>query len=84
MGTKAKEHAFSIELKSKDSVKLATLAKDPKSEFLVEGFLGELLVLNFLENALLEIEGANGTLRIDLSEEDLKKLLQHKNTEVKR
>lgn len=75
------EHSFSVELNSKDHVRLVSLDND-RNKTLIEGFLGELLELNFVESALLEIKGSNGTLRIDLNEEDLKKLFQHKQKEV--
>ena len=72
------DHSFSIELNSKDHVKLVTLDND-KNKTLIEGFLGELVDINFVEGALLEIKGINGIFRIDLNAEDLKKLPQHKN-----
>lgn len=75
------EHSFSVELNSKDHVRLVSLDND-RNETLIEGFLGELLELNFVEGALLEIKGSNGTLRIDLNDSDLKKLFQHKQKEV--
>jgi hypothetical protein len=81
MNGKMSDHSFSVELNSKNNVKLVALDND-KNNTIIEGFLGELLSLNFEENVLLEIKGSNGTLRIDLSLEDLKKLPQHKNMEV--
>ena len=81
MNGKMMEHSFSVELNSKSHVRLVTLDND-RNKTVIEGFLGELLSLNFVENVLLEIKGSNGTLRIDMSSEDLKKLLQHTNKEV--
>jgi len=74
------EHSFSVELNSKDHVKLVAL-DDDQNKTLIEGFLGELIELNFVEGALLEIKGSNGIFRIDLNNEDLKKLSQHKKKE---
>lgn len=74
------EHSFSVELNSKDHVKLVALDND-KNKTLIEGFLGELVELNFVEGALLEIKGINGIFRIDLNAEDLSKLPQHQNKE---
>ncbi len=74
------EHSFSVELSSKDHVRLVAL-DDDRNKTLIEGFLGELIELNFVEGALLEIKGSNGTLRIDLNHEDMKKLVQHKKKE---
>lgn len=76
MKNKAEEHAFSVELKSKEYIKLVTLANDSRNKVLIEGFLGELMELNFIEGIMLEIKGTNGTLRIDLRKEELKKLLR--------
>ncbi len=42
---------------------------------LIEGFLGELTELGLIEDVMLEIKGSNGILRMDLNEEELKKLV---------
>ena len=84
MSKKVKEHAFSVELKSKEYVKLVTIASDTKNEVLIEGFLGELQELSFLENSLVEITGVNGTLRVDLTNDDLRQLFRNGNKEVKK
>lgn len=76
MKNKAEEHAFSVELKSKEYIKLVTLANDTRNKVLIEGFLGELMELSFIEGIMLEIKGTNGTLRIDLRTEELRKLLR--------
>jgi hypothetical protein len=76
MKNKAEEHAFSVELKSKEHIKLVTLANDSRNKVLIEGFLGELIELSFIEGIMLEIKGTNGTLRIDLRKEELRKLLR--------
>jgi len=44
---------------------------------LFEGSLGELEELSMIEGAVLEVRGANGVLRIDLIEEELRKMLFH-------
>lgn len=74
--------AFSVELNSKENVKLVTIANNKRDRVLIEGFLGKILELNFLENSLLEIRGFNGILRIDLHIDDLKKIRQHMKKEV--
>jgi len=73
---KSVEHMFSIELKSKEHVKLVAMANDAEEKVLIEGFLGELEELSFIEGVMLEIKGINGILRMDLREEELRKLLQ--------
>lgn len=73
--TKAAEHMFSIELKSKDHVKSLALANQVENNVLIEGFLGELETLCFTDGVMLEIHGSKGTLRMDFTEKELNKLL---------
>lgn len=42
----------------------------------MDGFLGELKELSFIEVVMLQIKGANGILSIDLREEELKTMLR--------
>ena len=66
---------FSIELKSRDYIKSLALPSENEKHVLVEGFLGKLKTLRFTEGIMLEIEGTNGCLRMDFSEEEWKRLL---------
>lgn len=75
MSKRTGEHAFSIELKSKEYMKRVTMSNEADDRVLIEGFLGELGELGFVEDAMLEIKGANGILRLDLKEEEFRKLL---------
>ncbi len=68
---KAGKHAFSIELKSKEYLKLVAMPNGAKDSVLIEGFLGDVEVLDLVEGAMLEIQGTNGTLNMDLKEEEL-------------
>lgn len=47
-----KEHAFSIELKSKE-YKLVVCSNDSKGTELLESFLGELEEITFIEDSML-------------------------------
>ncbi len=67
-------HMFSMELKSRMDVKSLSLISDGQEGVLVEGFLGDLKRLGFSDGIMLEIEGTNGVLRVDLTEEELKEL----------
>jgi len=69
------EHAFSIELKSKDYVKRVAIPNEAGDNVLIEGFLGELKELGLVEGVMLQIRGAYGILRMDLKEKELKELL---------
>ena len=73
---KAGKHAFSIELKSKKYLKLVAIPNDAGDNVLIEGFLGELEAVDLVEGVMLEIQGTNGNLRIDLKEEELNKLFK--------
>ncbi len=66
---------FSIELTSKNFVKRLAIPSDSDDKVLIEGFLGELKEIGITEGVVLEIQGTNGILRIDLSVEELRKLL---------
>jgi hypothetical protein len=72
------EHTFSIEMKSKKYVKRMSVSDESHDRVLFEGSLGELEELFMVEGAVLEVKGANGVLRIDLSEDELRKMLYQK------
>jgi len=67
------EHAFSIEMKSKKHVKHISLSDESHEHVLFEGSLGKLEELSMVEDAVLEVKGTNGILRIDLSKDELRK-----------
>jgi hypothetical protein len=71
---RAEKHTFSIELKSKEYLNLVAMPNGAKDNVLIEGFLGDLLTIDLVEGAMLEIQGTNGTLKMDLKEEELNKL----------
>jgi len=72
---KGSSHAFSIELKSKEFLRNVMISNRTGETVLVEGFLGELEDVSFVEGAMLELRGSNGVLRMDLKEEELERLL---------
>lgn len=72
------EHSFSIELTSKKHVRHISVSNESHNRVLFEGFLGELEELALVEGAVLEVKGVNGVLRIDLSEDELRKMLSQK------
>ena len=76
MSKRTKEHAFSIELKSKEHVRQFAMPNDAEERVLFEGFLGELEESGCVEGVMLEMKGINGVLRMDLREEELRELLQ--------
>ena len=79
--SKRKKHAFSVEMKSKEYIKTISVSDDSQEGVLIEGFLGKLEELGMVEEVILEVKGLNGTLRIDLDEEELRKMLDKKKGE---
>ena len=74
-GVKRVEHSFSVEMKSKRHVKNISISEEAHDRVLFEGNLGELVELSLVEDDVLEFIGVNGVLRIDLTEERIRKLL---------
>jgi len=77
-----KERFFSVELKSKVSLKNVTLSDSSLENVLLEGTLGQLQHASFPEDVILEVIGDKGVLRINLSQNDISKNQQQKE-EVK-
>ncbi len=75
------EHSFSVEMKSKKHVRHISVSNESHDRVLFEGSLGKLKELSMIEGAVLEVRGANGILRIDLSEDELRKMLYEKKGE---
>jgi hypothetical protein len=66
------ERFFSVELKSKVSLKNVTLTNGGEENVLVEGSIGELQHAEFSEGIILEVVGDKGVLRINISPDDIK------------
>jgi hypothetical protein len=75
------ERFFSVELKSKTSLKNITMTNGSSDSVLVEGTIGKLVQAAFVEDVILEVVGEKGVLRINLEEKELKK---KKPVEVKK
>ena len=73
-----KERFFSVELKSKVSLKNVTLSDSSLENVLLEGTLGQLQCASFAEGVILEVVGDKGVLRINLSQNDISKNQQQK------
>lgn len=74
------ERFFSVELKSKISLKNVTIANGSSDSVLLEGTIGKLVQAAFVEDVILEVVGEKGVLRINLEQKELKK----KQMEVKK
>lgn len=73
--TQDKERVFTVELKSKRNLKNITLTNGSSDSVLVEGTLGRLMHARFTEGVILEVVGKEGILRVDLEEDEIKKLV---------
>ena len=54
---------------------MKNMSLNDDKEVLFEGYLGKLESLGLIEEAVLEIKGVNGVLRIDLTQSQLEQLL---------
>lgn len=84
LGNKAEQHAFSVEMRSKKYVKHISLSDKGSEHVLLEGFLGQLKDISLIENIMLEINGANGVLRIDITKDELNRLQSEGHTRRKK
>lgn len=83
MKTVKLERGFSVEMLSKKHVKTILMSNETHDKVLFEGNLGEIEELGMVEEIILEIKGANGILRVDLTEEELRKMLSASAKKVK-
>ena len=70
-----KARVFTVELKSRDSVKHVTVPNGSQG-VLIEGTLGGLKRAEFVDGVVLEVAGEKGVLRVDLARDDLAKHAQ--------
>jgi len=75
MGKRIEEHAFSIEMKSEKCVKRMSFLDRENGHVFFEGFLGELKNISIVEGVMLEIEGINGVLKLDITQREMEKFL---------
>jgi hypothetical protein len=67
----SKERSFSVELSSREDLKNFTLTNGSSDTVLFEGVIGQLVQATFKEGIVLEVKGKNGTIRIDLKENEI-------------
>jgi hypothetical protein len=73
--TKIFDNTFSVEMKSKLHVKSISISDEARDRVLFEGNLGKMLEVSFVEGDVLEFIGVNGVLRVAITEEQLRKVL---------
>ncbi|HYB07695.1 MAG TPA: hypothetical protein VEB87_06060 [Nitrososphaerales archaeon] len=69
----AGKRTFSVDLKSRSSLRTALLGNGHGDGVTIEGTIGAFKHVQFVEDTILELVGTEGTLRVDLSREDLSK-----------
>jgi hypothetical protein len=78
MNKRVEEHSFSIEMKSEQYVRKMSFLDKEESNVFFEGFLGALKGISIVEGVMLQMEGANGVLRVDVTQEELENCLSRK------
>ncbi len=66
---------LSIEMASKKHVKSLIVSGEVRGQVLLEANIGKLLGISSIDGKVLEVRGAYGTLRVDLTEEELEAML---------
>ena len=80
MTKRIEEHSFSVEMKSEQCVKRMSFLDKENGKVFFEGFLGELTGVSMVEGLMLEIEGVNGVLRVDITQKEMDSYLDEKKT----
>ena len=83
MDKRAEEHSFSIEIKSERYVKKMSFLNKENGHAFLEGFLGKIKNIFVVEDVMLEIEGKNGVLKLDITRQELEKGLTSNKTNEK-
>ncbi len=73
-----RRHSYSIEMRSKEYVQKISVSNAAEGEVIFEGELGELVGIELVEGIMLLISGEHGTIRIDISEDELRHGLKPK------
>ena len=82
MNKKNSQHSFSIEMLSKKYLSHTSISDEEGDAVLIKGELGEIVNVSLQEGLALEVQGANGTLRLDLTREELSKINRANNKEA--
>lgn len=70
------DRGFTAEISSKRYVKNVSISNEAHDRVLFEGVIGELEELYMVEDKVLEIKGTQGTLRIDVSIDELAQIFE--------
>lgn len=65
-------------MKSEKAVRKMSLSENENEHFFFEGYLGKLENVSVIEGMMLQIDGVNGTLRLDITKQELQSGLNPK------
>ena len=74
------DHAFSVEMKSKQYINNISISNESKDKVLFEGNLGKLHDMSLEDDHVLELTGSNGILRVTVTRLQLEKMLSKENS----
>ena len=72
------DRGLTAEISSKRYVKNVSISNEAHDRVLFEGVFGELLELYMVEDKVLEIKGTEGTLRIDVTKQELARIFERR------
>lgn len=75
MNKRVEEHSFSVDLKTEGAVKRMFFLDIENVQVFFEGSLGKLTSINMVEGVMLEIEGDNGTLKLDITKKEIEQCI---------
>jgi hypothetical protein len=78
MGKRTEEHSFSVEMKSERCVRRMLFLDKEHGRVFFEGCLGKLKNVAMVEGVMLEIEGRNGVLKLDITQQEMERCLNSK------
>jgi hypothetical protein len=73
-------NTFSVEAKSRDYITSVVLNSSIADQVLIEGDLGKILDVSFIEGKAIEVVGEHGVLRLDLNEERIRALFSKESS----
>lgn len=74
------DRGFTAEISSKQFVKNVSISNEAHDRVLFEGVFGELMELYMVDDRVLEIKGTEGTLRIDVTKEELARIFKRRES----
>ena len=72
------DRGFTAEISSKRYVKNVSISNEAHDRVLFEGVFGELLEVYMVDDKVLEIKGTEGTLRIDVTKQELAHIFKNR------